>query len=383
MNYIYLFALALLSYEASAQDLLYLTDGTKLPGKITEISPEKVKFKNLANPTGPTYSRTPDKLYFAFNAAGDYLVFVKEIPYSEKDKDAFMAQAPKTRFFDALVDTKGEVTSTIIARETETDVVCNNKGEEVKIPKASLAFLIRRNGTHQVFASPEQAVPMLAASQGKLMSALPAADAPAAPAAPKAAPALAAEPRPVAQPPQAAEVGAPASAVVAPMDMKLFNRKALEKTEEFTGYMQMIVAVNTNREAAKKGINLASALFLSPDSRVEVSTVNNAVRNKYRIREYLDRLMLRSGQFDKVQIEYANVNYASKFKKGTDGNYYGVVTFVQTFRGFVDNKVVYGDVTKRNVTVVLKPYEKAVNGEYVAAWDVFLDDVGVVETKKI
>lgn len=377
MKYIYLSVLLLISSKLLAQDVVYLTDGTKLPGKITEITAEKVKFKNLANPTGPLYSRTTDKLLFAFNAAGDYLVFVKEIPYAEKDKEVFLAQAPKTRFFDALVDTKGVVTSTIIASETEADVICNNKGEEVKVPKSSLAFLVRRNGTHQVFGSPEQVVPVLAASQGKLSSALPAA-------APVAAAPRAAAP-PVAQPLTAGSTDAAgaASTVAAPLDMKLFNRKALEKTEEFTGYMQLIVAVNTNREAAKKGINLATALFLSPESRVEVSSVNNPTRNKYKIRDYLDRLMLRSGQFDKVQIEYANVNYASKFKKGTDGNYYGIVTFVQTFRGFVDNKVVYGDVTKRNVTVVLKPYEKAINGEYVAAWDVFLDDVGVVETKKI
>ncbi|MBJ6110401.1 hypothetical protein JAO73_15360 [Hymenobacter sp. BT523] len=378
MKYIYLSVLLCIGSKLAAQDLIYLTDGTKLPGKVTEITAEKVKFKNMANPSGPTYSRTPDKVSFVFNAAGDYLVFSKEKPFSDKDRDAFLAGAAKSRFLDALVDNKGTVTSTIIASETDADVVCNNKGEESKVAKSSLAFLIRRDGSHQVFGSPEQAAPILLASQGKISSALP----------PAAAPQAVPTPEPLTRlngTPAVAggsESGT-AGAVVSPMDMKLFNRKALEKTEEFTGYMKMIVAVNTNKETAKKGISLACALFLNDDSRVEVSNVNSDVRNKYKIREYLNRLMLRSGQFDKVQIEYANVNYASKFKKGADGNYYGVVTFVQTFRGFVDDKVVYGDVTKRNVTVVLKPYEKAVNGESVAAWDVFLDDVGVVETKKI
>ncbi|UOQ96715.1 hypothetical protein MUN81_15880 [Hymenobacter sp. 5317J-9] len=379
MKHLYLLLLVTISTKLAAQDLIYLTDGTKLPGKVTEITAEKVKFKNMANPTGPTYSRTPDKVSFVFNAAGDYLVFSKEKPFTEKERDAFLAGDPKTRFLDALVDTKGAVTSTIIASETDADILCNNKGAESKVAKSSLAFLIRRDGSHQVFGSAEQAAPILLASMGKISSALPPA-AKAAPAADAGAPLAGASMRA-----SGSEVGATATggAVAAPMDMKLFNRKALEKTEEFTGYMKMIVTVNTNKEAAKKGINLACALFLNDDSRVEVSNVNTDVRNKYKIREYLNRLMLRSGQFDKVQIEYANVNYASKFKKGADGNYYGVVTFVQTFRGFVDDKVVYGDVTKRNVTVVLKPYEKAVDGEYVAAWDVFLDDVGVVETKKI
>lgn len=383
MKHLYVPLLLLFSRYSTAQDLIYLADGTKLPGKIIEISAEKVRFKNLANPTGPTYSRTLDKVLFAFNAAGDYVVFDKAAPVSEKDKEAFLGAAPPVRFLDAVVDAAGAVTTTVVASETEAELVTSSQGQETRIPKASLAFVVRRNGTHQVFLGAEQALPVLAASRGKLGSALPAA-APAETAG-SAAPASAplARPSEKAPTPTTEPAAGAGSAVVAPMDMKLFNRKALEKTEEFTGYMQIVSAVNTNREAAKKGINLACALFLDTDSRVEVSNANSAVRNKYKVRDYLDRLMLRSGQFDKVQIEYANVNYASKFKKGADGNYYGVVTFVQTFRGFVDNKLVYGDVTKRNVTVVLKPYEKAVNGEYVAAWDVFLDDVGVVETKKI
>ena len=60
-----------------------------------------------------------------------------------------------------------------------------------------------------------------------------------------------------------------------------------------------------------------------------------------------------------------------------------MVTFVQKFRGFVDGEVVYGDITKRNLTIVLKHYEKAVEGQTVDSWDVFLADVGVVETKKL
>jgi hypothetical protein len=128
---------------------------------------------------------------------------------------------------------------------------------------------------------------------------------------------------------------------------------------------------------------MACGLFLNEDARVEVSNIRTGGKNKYKIRDYLNRLLIKSGQYDKVQIEYANINYASKFKKGPDGNYYGSVTFVQKFEGFVDGNLVYADKTKRNMTIVLKHYEKAVNGENVSGWDVYLDDIGVVETRKI
>ena len=167
------------------------------------------------------------------------------------------------------------------------------------------------------------------------------------------------------------------------VNMELFSKKALQKTEEFSTYLQTISAVNTTRGNAVKSINMACDLFLNEESRVEVSSTNTSVKNKYKIRDYLNRLLFRSGQYDKIIIEYADINYASEFKKGTDGNYYGVVTFVQKFKGFIDGNVVYGDITKRNLTIVLHQYQKAVEGEAEEGWDVYLADLGVVETKKL
>ena len=111
--------------------------------------------------------------------------------------------------------------------------------------------------------------------------------------------------------------------------------------------------------------------------------MNTDVKVKHKVRDYLSRLMIKSGQFDKVNVEYANVNYASEFKRGLDGNYYATVTFVQKFQGFTDGNLVYGDITKRSMTIVIKHYEKQVNGETIAGWDVYLGDIGVVETKKL
>jgi hypothetical protein len=167
------------------------------------------------------------------------------------------------------------------------------------------------------------------------------------------------------------------------IDMAEFSKKALQKTNEFSNYLQIITAVNSTRERSAKSINMACNLFSSEDSRVEVSNTKSPVKNKYKVRDYLSRLQFKTGQYDKIIIEYADINYASDFKKGTDGNYYAIVTFVQKFRGFIDGNVVYGDITKRNLTIVVKGYEKIIDGEAQQGWDVFLADLGVVETKKI
>ncbi len=167
------------------------------------------------------------------------------------------------------------------------------------------------------------------------------------------------------------------------IDKAEFSKKALLKTGQFSTYLQIITAVNTTKEGAAKSIDMACNLFSSEDSRVEVSNTKTVIKNKYKVRDYLNRLQFKSGQYDKIIIEYADINYASDFKKGTDGNYYAIVTFVQKFMGFKDGNVAYGDITKRNLTIVVKSFEKVVNGEAQQAWDVFLSDMGVVETRKL
>ena len=162
-----------------------------------------------------------------------------------------------------------------------------------------------------------------------------------------------------------------------------FEKKALDKVKDFTNSLITVTQVNTNNDAAKKAINFACLLFVNEQAMVEVSNVNSSVSNKYMVRTYLNRLMLRSGQFDKVKLGYYNINYVSKFVKGTDGNYHGAVSFIQTFSGEKDGQTTYKDATKRTIDVVIKPYQKEVNGESVLGWNIYLGDIGVVETKKI
>jgi hypothetical protein len=372
MKKILLIAFVLFQLKAFAQDVIYLNDGTKLSGKMAEIADDKVKFKNLANPTGPLYSRNNTSVQMAFNATGDYLVFAQSKPFTDKEKDDFINPTAKSRAFDIVVDADGNVLPVTITDENDTEIAATNKGADVKLAKANLVFLIRKDGSHQLFSSAELALPYLAIDKPKIAAILTAVPVAAANKAPSSTVTTV----------KAPSLAHSESDYIAP-DMALFGTKALQKTQEFTGYLQAVSSIASNREVATKSINLAVGLFLNEDARVEVSSTNTALKKKYKIRDYLNRMLIVAGQYDKVNIEYANINYASKFKKGADGNYYGSVTFVQKFQGFVDGNLVYGDQTKRNVTIVLKHYEKAVNGETVSGWDIFLDDIGVVETKKL
>lgn len=48
----------------SAQDIIYLNNGTKFEALVKEISPSELKYKNLSNPDGPTYVITANDVLF-------------------------------------------------------------------------------------------------------------------------------------------------------------------------------------------------------------------------------------------------------------------------------------------------------------------------------
>ena len=380
MKYFSLIWMLLFFNKAAAQHIIYLADGTKMPGKITEITARKAKFKNLEDLGGDTYSRSIDEIYFAFNASGDYIVFSKEHPLAKKERDDFVNPLMKSMLSDVLVDINGNVTSTTIANENDLELICSAKGKKTtKVAKATLCFIIRRNGTHQVFVDSKQALPILISSKSPINNILSG-----------GAVTTAGTTTTAPNVDKASQVQDSKGAKPKGLDdtnnypdEDIFKKKSLEKAREFEGYIKTIAATNIDNASAKKAINLACDLFANSDARIEVSNINSAASDKYKVREYLNRLMLASGKFEKVQIDYVNINYVSKFIKGVDGNYHGTVSFVQTFKGFIDGKMIYGDVTKRTLAVVVKPYQKAVNGESTIVWDVVLGDIGVVQTDKI
>ncbi|WP_017732327.1 hypothetical protein [Nafulsella turpanensis] len=161
------------------------------------------------------------------------------------------------------------------------------------------------------------------------------------------------------------------------IDPELYSQKALQKTADLGTYLAIISDRSNSMAEANKAVELAVDLFINEDAEVEVSGPEG--RNRYKVRAYLNRLKLL--EYDKIEISWTDISYVSDLKKGTDGNYYGVITLQQRFKGFKDNEVVYGDVTEKNIEVMVVPYQKAADGVQQQKWDVFLSDVGVVVTK--
>ncbi|MFT3701383.1 MAG: hypothetical protein QM802_03395 [Agriterribacter sp.] len=163
------------------------------------------------------------------------------------------------------------------------------------------------------------------------------------------------------------------------VSQKEFEERAVKKTKDLNSYLKILCTKTYGYEEHNKALDQAIKLFINEDAAVQVSSITKDEIKSYKIRQYL--LRLKSLNYDRVEVEWTNVQYVDKLKKGPDGNYYGTVTLEQVFRGFIDGKVVYEDVTKKSATVVLKAYEKNMEGNTTEMWDVMLSDIGVIYTK--
>ncbi len=160
-----------------------------------------------------------------------------------------------------------------------------------------------------------------------------------------------------------------------------FEKKSLQKINQLNVYLKILCNKSATYEEINKTIDQAVSLFVDENAMIETSSISRNDVKRYKIRTYLSRLKL--VQYDKIEIEWTNVQYVSDVKRGPDGNYYGVVSFEQVFRGYRDGKLVYQDITRKNATVVLKVYEKNTEGNVTNVWDVLLSDIGVITTKSI
>ncbi|WP_225000352.1 hypothetical protein [Cesiribacter sp. SM1] len=382
---------------AQLQDNIYLIDETAIKNvDIIQIDSKKIKYLSKSGKDQALNSR---QVIMAFNAQGRYLVF----PGNEAQIASFFSAEKELPKADLIVTLSEQVIPGSISTEDALQVNFDDlatKEKSKKISTAELAAIIYKDGSHKLFTSPSQASSILTSLSEKISATRlttydrtepPAqlVSSTAAVAATPSAPPVLKEAEPVLNA-TLHELKTDSVAAVAPapeesevphnpleIDHALYSRKALQKTEDLSTYLAVISSKSTAMAEVDKAVEMAVRLFINEDAQVEVSS--KAGRTRHKIRAYLTKLKLL--KYDKVEIHWTDISYVSDLKKGVDGNYYGIITLQQRFNGFLDGQLVYSDLTEKNVEVMVKAYQKEVDGERQEMWDVFLSDIGVVVTK--
>jgi hypothetical protein len=161
-----------------------------------------------------------------------------------------------------------------------------------------------------------------------------------------------------------------------------FSRRALKKTQAFSVYLSILSDSKADELDQDDAVKQAIRLFIDEERLVEVSSLNSDTARHYKIGQYLNHI--RMLPYARVEILWNQIAYINQIKRGVDGNYYGLITVEQIFRGFnEENLVVYEDLTQKNLQVVVKPYSQVIEGKEIKKWDVFLSDIGVQNTSSL
>jgi len=165
---------------------------------------------------------------------------------------------------------------------------------------------------------------------------------------------------------------------ISPERKQAIDSLALEKVKDLGKYISIIGNKDTPFSEANRVIDRALELF-SDGSQMGVSSLSNKDIQYFGIREYFQRLMALN--YDRVKIEWFNIEYISDLVRQPDGRYVGVITIYQRFTGETDDGLKYVDTTKKDITVYVERKQTQIQGRVIGFWDVLLGDIRVTETK--
>lgn len=369
--------LVVLPFVCHAQDRVYTTDGSFQEGLITRVDNTIIEYKLTSGNSEINQRIQSLQVLAIFFPNGQFEVY----PFEEKEILAYQ-NLPNLKY-DVLMTAYGELIRGKInnVEGNKVNFFDLESSENIELAYNELLLGIYASGKHAMFRDPAQSLKLLK-HLGKELKLLVLDDSK------NESPTSPTYQNKSENSEKPSEMNPPAEVMAiskthedgtVDVDLEEFQDKAMQKIDDLSSFISIISNKSTYPDQANQAIELAVALFINEESMVEVSTVGYSQSIRRKIRDYLTRLKLL--KYDRVEIKWADLNYVSDFRLGPDGNYYGTVSLKQTFDGFLDERLVYSDVTEKQVEIVLKSFKKSVGGEEQIVWDVLLSDIGVLDTK--
>lgn len=173
--------------------------------------------------------------------------------------------------------------------------------------------------------------------------------------------------------------------------LKFSDLSDLERSEEFKiKTEQRIKDLELNiktvgdkaidKEIRVSAVNAAVKYFVHEEKVFQVSSLKNKKPRSFLVRKYLNRLMVL--QYEKVEIEWFDSQWVTKFRQGPNGKYYGVIRIFQVFKGYgTDGKLQYSDKTSKDIEVEIEILQMDLGDATKEVLNVKLGDVKVQETR--
>jgi hypothetical protein len=162
-------------------------------------------------------------------------------------------------------------------------------------------------------------------------------------------------------------------------DIELFKIQTLQKLDEFKQYISTLGNKDEPDEKRNMAEKEALKLFYKgAQMEISVALPDGSIQKISRpMEKYLARL--KSLPYTRVTIRFYDIAYISEFRKGPDGKYYSTATIIQEFTGFDKDNIIYKDITKKDVEIIIDLVEDKFFNE--KRWKIFLGDIKATETK--
>ena len=332
-----------------SSDVIYRFNEEPLACVVSDITDREIRYKPTQENTDQEYSLEKDKALLIFRENGDFL-----LPYG--DRSIWVSGADE-RIHKIITKDRLIYPARFLEVEASKNRVSyqdyiNQTNRE--IPINDVLIIIHKDGSHQLFAPTTEVVEALNQLGPNLE--------------------VYTESKGI-----DAEVP-PLNIVELSAEQEIhFIQVAETKAHDFGKYLGLLSDQDNGVVDKLYAVEAACDLFVSDSAKVEVSSTKRMNKRQFPIRDYLDRL--RVLPYDRVEITWLQAQMVCGLRPGVDGKYYGVIAAQQLFKGYLDNKVVYQDVTDKDIEVVLTRYEVFDEGKKTEKWDVFLSNIGVQQTR--
>ena len=405
-----LFLLSFVSIQAKPYDVLYYVNGTVEPCVLVDVGSDSVRYHLADQPDGPVHQAARADIALIFKENGEFLLA------SQPEAEWKVGTDPDAH---TIVTVDGRLFPADNIQEHEDIIFYQNMidSSDASVRVAETIAIIYQNGSHKLLANAnevalglDRSVDFVSRSDVAADDAVASTQSIAAPLARKgvddrstttdtsssaeetsAAVARSNPPETEAKSDISDSTTLLANSILKAtkevtkelelnnVEYKEYAAKAVNKAEYLGYYLDLLCDRTLDIYDKDQAIENALKLFVHDSTLVQVSSVTRDQTAAYKIRDYLKRLSLLN--YDKVELVWRDVQYVTKFRLASDGNYYGAITVEQLFRGFKDGRPIYEDITRKDVEIVLGNFKREKSGATEYAWDVLLSNIGVEETR--
>lgn len=376
-----------------AQDAIYTANGNRLSNaQLTDVNEDRVTFTVQQGDKSSTYNFQRQNVLVAFRK-GNFLIINGLSSNTIQAKQELQTFLTTTAWQEKDYLLRAVPFSVIPAKISyENDAIINyvtNNGKSASISKGELIAVFYNDGRHSLVKDASEAVPLLtdlkkpievsvksSSSQQIAKSTVPPSrNQVETPASIKQSPPSNDQSLETGR--QTKDVSPPEPGanklVLSDSDYQSYRRKALDKVDEFSSYLNVITNKSLSSYQRNQAVDQAASLFM-PAATIEVTSSKQPGARRYPIRTYLNNLKLLP--YRSTKIEWTEVQYFKELSQAADGNYYGIITGQQTFVGY-GATANYTDITQKNVRVKLERYVKTEGGHDDVKWGLLLGSIGV------